>query len=173
MPPYPWFLVALGVALLAILAAATRRKDVLTEIMLPVSASDVWAVLTDTGRYPEWNPFIIRSEGELIDGRRLKNTMRPEPGREMTFRPKVLAVRPARELRWLGHVGIPGLFDGEHYFLLREHGTQTQLIHGERFSGIAVWFIDVARFAENFEQMNRALESRLAECTARALPDEG
>jgi hypothetical protein len=36
----------------------------------------------------------------------------------MHFKPTILTVRPKRELRWLGHLFVPGIFDGEHYFLL-------------------------------------------------------
>ena len=36
----------------------------------------------------------------------------------MRFKPRVLKAEPNRELRWLGHLGIPGLFDGEHIFTI-------------------------------------------------------
>ena len=57
----------------------------------------------------------------------------------MTFRPTVLSAIAGRELRWLGTLGLHGIVDGEHYFVLtpNEDGT-THLDHGERFSGILV-----------------------------------
>lgn len=36
----------------------------------------------------------------------------------MTFHPVVLVAVQERELRWLGRLLIPGLFDGEHTFQL-------------------------------------------------------
>jgi hypothetical protein len=36
----------------------------------------------------------------------------------MTFRPTVLNAETNRELRWLGHLLAPGLFDGEHSFTI-------------------------------------------------------
>ena len=54
----------------------------------------------------------------------------------MTFRPEVLRCEPGRELRWLGHFLVPGLFDGEHAHLLEglfgfePHGRGAALFSG-------------------------------------------
>lgn len=82
----------------------------------------------------------------------------------MTFRPKVLVAEPNTELRWLGRLLIPGLFDGEHYFRLSSLGSnRTRLVHGERFSGVLVPFakssLESATRA-GFEAMNKALKAR-------------
>ena len=137
------------------------KKQISTEVLLPASPDAVWAILVDTERYEEWNPFIIASEGEVLEGARITNTMRPEPGREMVFRPRILVVQPNEELRWIGRASIPGIFDGEHYFLLKPQDGQTRMVHGENFSGVALWFMDVAPFEDNFAEMNEALRARL------------
>lgn len=57
----------------------------------------------------------------------------------MTFKPKVLTFLKNRELSWLGHLLLPGLFDGEHKFELIDNGKgTTTFIHSERFKGILV-----------------------------------
>jgi len=38
----------------------------------------------------------------------------------MTFRPTILKAEPERELRWLGRLLLPGLFDGEHVFEIEQ-----------------------------------------------------
>jgi hypothetical protein len=38
----------------------------------------------------------------------------PRPHAFGPFKPKVLSVRPERELRWLGRLFVRGVFDGEH-----------------------------------------------------------
>jgi hypothetical protein len=66
----------------------------------------------------------------------------------------------------LGRLGLPRLFDGEHYFLLEaEHGG-TRLVQGERFCGVLLWVMDVQRFRADFERANEALKVR-AEAQAR------
>src|SRR5262249_4977516 len=57
----------------------------------------------------------------------------------MTFKPEVLVATPNKELRWLGKLGLHGIFDGEHFFVLTTNGDgTTRLNHGERFSGALV-----------------------------------
>jgi hypothetical protein len=82
----------------------------------------------------------------------------------MTFRPTVLAVDPARELRWLGHLLLPGLFDGEHEFQIHRLGpTRVRFVQQERFTGMLL-----PLFARNldkhtlpgFKAMNLALKAR-------------
>jgi len=82
----------------------------------------------------------------------------------MRFRPRVTKVVPNRDFRWLGRVGIPELFDGEHIFELKPLGSiGTRFVQRERFRGIFVPFLarSLRRDAlRGFEEMNRALRDR-------------
>ena len=82
----------------------------------------------------------------------------------MTFRPTVREASPSRELRWLGHLGVPGLFDGEHAFQLEPTGAgQTRLRQNEEFRGVLVHLLPNSLFDKTrrgFEEMNRALRTR-------------
>ena len=152
---------ALSIFLVIVVAMVfAPNHRVVTEISIDAAPADVWNVLADGARYPEWNPFIVRMDGELTPGATLQNTLQPEPGRQMVFRPLVLTVEPERELRWLGRLFIPRIFDGEHYFLLEERNGATHLTHGENFTGALLLFIDPESFRANFEAMNLALKER-------------
>lgn len=81
----------------------------------------------------------------------------------MTFEPEVLVVDPGRELRWIGRFGVPGVVDGEHYFLIEQTGPSTvRFTQGEQFSGflvpVAGSAIDVG---DGFDAMNQALKERV------------
>ena len=88
-------------------------KELRSEIEIEAPTERVWRVLTDFAAYPEWNPFIRRVSGRAEVGERLVVHMQPSGTRGMTFRPTVMKVEPGRELRWLGHLLVPGIFDGE------------------------------------------------------------
>ncbi len=82
----------------------------------------------------------------------------------MTFRPKVQVAEHLRELRWLGHLLLPGLFDGEHYFQLAALANgHTRFVQGEKFSGILVSLFAVrlgVSTKAGFVAMNAALKDR-------------
>ena len=109
-----------------------------TEVEIEAPPDRVWDVLTDFAAYPQWNPFIVQAAGQPVAGSRLELQMRL-PGRRRTtrFRPEVLEATPARRFRWLGHLLVPGLFDGEHRFLLEPAGPdRVRLIQQEEFRGL-------------------------------------
>lgn len=90
--------------------------EILSEIDIAAAPERVWSILTDFVAYPSWNPFIRSISGDIEAGQRLTVSIQPVGGRAMTFRPTVLLVQPNGELRWLGHLLFPGIFDGEHFF---------------------------------------------------------
>ncbi len=133
-----------------------------TSITIDAPIQTVWKVLTDLEKYPSWNPFIQKSTGRLTVGERIENEMHLPGQKPQTFRPKLLKVAANKELRWLGSLGIPRLFDGEHYFQLEAiNNHQTRLVHGEHFRGILVGLI-MRQIGEatkaGFVSMNLALK---------------
>ena len=135
-----------------------------TEIHIDAPKERVWNVLADFDAHPEWNPFITGIDGEAAAGQMLTVRLRPPGGRAMTFRPKVLAAVPGRELRWVGTLGIPGLFDGEHRFFLEDAGPgRTRFVQEEAFRGALVPLLGRAlqRTRAGFELMNSALKGRV------------
>jgi hypothetical protein len=144
-------------------------KELRSEIEIAAPAKHVWAILTTFADFPQWNPFIRRARGNLLEGERLEVMMQPSGARGMTFSPTVLKVEADRELRWIGHLFVPGLFDGEHIFTIEPRGTGRVLFcQREIFTGLLVPLLaqmldtDTKR---GFEEMNKALKAR-AEQTA-------
>jgi hypothetical protein len=133
-----------------------------TEIDAPPSR--VWSVLVDLPAYREWNPFIVEASGKVAVGERLALRM-ALPGREpMSISPRLLVVEPEQELRWKGRLVVPGLFDGEHAFVLtRLEDGRTRLDHWERFGGV---LLPLARgmvydaTVQSFHALNAALATR-------------
>src|SRR3989475_3821555 len=142
-----------------------------TEVEIDAPAERVWAVLLDFERFPDWNPFIRRVRGDAQVGSRLDVLLGASGTRAMRFRPTVKAVVPNRELRWLGRLGLPRLFDGEHIFQIEPLGPmRSRFVQRERFRGLFVPLLArrLNRDARpGFEGMNPALRERGAASTAR------
>jgi hypothetical protein len=138
-------------------------RELRREIDIDAPPSVVWAVLTNTDSYPDWNPFIRWVSGDLREGAKLEVRIEPPGGRAMTFKPTVLNVEHERELRWLGRLLLPGLFDGEHIFRLEAHGHGgTRFTQAERFTGIVVraFSTTLDKTEIGFEHMNTALKAQ-------------
>jgi hypothetical protein len=133
-------------------------------IEIDAPTDEVWRALAETERYGEWNPFIRRLQGELREGARLEVEIAPPGGRSMTFKPTVVVAAPGRELRWLGRLLLPGLFDGDHRFLLEPlPDGRTRFVQSERFSGLLVGLLgrSLERTRVGFEEMNCALKAEV------------
>ncbi len=139
-------------------------KELYSDIEIAASAERVWRLLTDFASYPQWNPFIRTISGQPTKGERLEVRIEPPGGRGMTFKPKVLNAEPNRELRWLGHLVVPGLFDGEHTFTVLPLGeNRVRFVQREAFKGVLVPLFArslEANTQRGFEEMNRALKER-------------
>lgn len=148
-------------------------KELHSEIEIDTSAELVWGVLTDFASYPEWNPFVRKISGEPKVGERLEVRLEPPGGRGITLRPTVLKAEPERELRWLGHLWVSGLFDGEHSLSIHPLGeNHVRFVQAETFRGVLLPLF--ARSLDHgtrrgFEEMNRTLKER-AEAPREAPP---
>ena len=135
-------------------------------IDIDAPAEQVWRVVTDFARYPEWNPFIVRAAGEQRVGGRLELTITAPDVRAVTFRPRVLDLEPGRLIRWKGKLLVPGLFDGRHSLMVEplDDGRSRFTTH-EEVSGILVPVLGKVMRAsqQGFELMAEALSRRVAE----------
>jgi hypothetical protein len=138
-------------------------RTIHTEIRIGAPAPKVWDVLFASEKWSEWNPFA-QVTGRFDVGQRIFVQLTPPRSRPMKFTPTVVKLDPGRELRWLGHLGIRGLFDGEHGFrVVPEDVGRCRFEQFETFSGLLVapilWAAESAT-REGFEAMNRALKAR-------------
>ncbi|PCJ66496.1 MAG: polyketide cyclase [Bacteroidetes bacterium] len=136
------------------------QKEIKTTILINARPSQVWAVLTDFKKYPDWNPFVKMLKGEVKVGSTIEVNLQG-----MRFKPEVLTYLENEEFRWKGKLWIKGIFDGEHIFSLKENqdGTTT-FEHREKFNGILVRALSKKLDTETksgFKAMNIALKERV------------
>ena len=140
------------------------ERRIHSHVTIEEPAGRVWEVLTEFPAYPRWNEFIVRLEGIARPGERLTVEIRPPGQRGMTFRPTVLVADEGRELRWLGRVILPGVFDGEHVFTIAPLGAgSVRLSQRETFRGLLIPLMARSMWEttrRGFEEMNAALKRR-------------
>jgi hypothetical protein len=141
-------------------------RTITRTIELDAPPEEVWHVLVDTAAHSDWNPFITELHGSVEVGNRIDVRITPPGGRPMSFHPTVTDVEAGRKLAWLGHLLLPGLFDGAHSFALEPlPAGRTRLVQSETFRGLLVWFS--GRLLQNteagFTAMNEALRRRVTE----------
>ena len=145
---------SLGILLL------TACTSVQTKIEIEAPAKDVRKVLFDFGDYPQWNPFIVKVEGSVAEGSTVMVTVKPVGKNALSGNTIVTSLTDTR-LAWTGSLAIPGLFRGDHEFIIEEQGpNKTIFYQNEKMSGIIIPFFDFKPEAAGFVLMNEALKKR-------------
>jgi hypothetical protein len=156
--------IVVALIIILILLRIFSEKEIYTEVEINAPAQNVWEVLIALDQYPDWNPFIKEISGDVSEGSQLNVTIYPVDGRPMSFKPTLLKVEASQEMRWIGRLLMPGIFDGEHYFKLLEISEDRVLfIQGENFSGVLVpvfWRSMESGTKKGFQAMNKALKER-------------
>ena len=134
-------------------------KSCHTEIIINAPVSKVWNILLDIEHYPKWNPSIAKVWGTLKEGRIIFAHILPL---KSVFPLQIISLKERQELVWKGTVLSSGIMKGEHYFKLKDLGNgQTELQHGERFTGLVSAFIPavlISRMQENYKYHNEKLK---------------
>jgi len=153
---------------LTLSACGAFSTSIRTEEAIDAPVDVVWDVLADFSSYPEWNPYhvamaprCVQAPGEL----RVHDTWRVQihkpDGERLTLPVRVIAATRHEELTWGG--GVPGVFSGEHRFLLqRLDDGRTLLRHDEDFSGVVLPFVPLrpAAIEEGYRLVNAAARRR-------------
>jgi hypothetical protein len=127
---------------------------------IDASPEEVWAVLGDVARYPDWDSGVERVEGRLAVGEKLKVFSELDPGRGHPV--KVTEVAPGRGMTWRG--GMPlGLFKGLRTYRLTPGGAGTRFEMREAFTGPLVPLIwrSLPDFQPSFDKFARGLKARV------------
>jgi hypothetical protein len=141
------------------------KQELSTSIQISASPEEVWNQLVEFESYPEWNSFIKTINGIPEIGEKIEVTIQAPGKSPMNFTPKVLVFEKNKLFVWKGKVLIPGLFDGEHRFEIKDNGDgTTTFIQSEKFSGILIPFFKEmihVNSKQGFENMNAELRTRV------------
>lgn len=140
-------------------------KTYQAEITIDASAEAIWNVLVDTDNYAEWDPGMIRIEGDLAPGGKVKFFTKFSP--DQAFAVKVTGFEPGKKMVLTG--GMPfGLFKSERTHTLKENTDGRTHFHTiESFSGLLypLFGKQIPDLTESFNNFVTGLKAR-AEGTA-------
>ena len=97
------------------------------------SPEAIWLILTDGAAYPEWDSGVIRVEGTIAPGEKIKVVSEANPDR--AFGVKVTEFDPNQRMTWSG--GMPlGLFKGVRTYSLTPQDDGSVRFHmREEYTG--------------------------------------
>ncbi len=156
------YLLTITITIILSLKLTTMAFEIKTKIIIDATPQKVWSIFSNFKNYSQWNPFIQRLTGAVVEGQKIEVLIQAPGSKPMIFSPEVLTYQEEKELTWLGHLFFRGLFDGKHHFRLIENndGTTT-FIQNEEFKGVLVPLFKRqlnSKTREGFIQMNQMLK---------------
>ncbi len=143
-------------------------KTFATNISINSPLPTIWTLLTDAPAYPQWNPTVVRIEGTIAQGEKIKVFAAISPKR--AFPVKVAELVQNAKMVWSS--GMPfGLFKAERTFTLTPSADgSVEFSMREVFSGLMSPLIErsIPDLQPDFERFAQALKSTAEASQARA-----
>ncbi len=136
-------------------------RTISATVTIDAAPAEVWAVLCDIVRWPEWCPDIRRAAGMILAGCEVvfANVL-PSSGRTLITRRWVAVARPGAELR----LRPSPAFGREHSYTLSpvDSGTRTEVVNSITIPGSSVWLAWplFAALRTRLDGVNQALKYR-------------
>ena len=127
--------------------------------LIDADPSAIWAILTDAPAYPSWDSGVLKLDGRVEQGEKLKVTSEANPKR--AFPVKVTELRPGEHMTWTG--GMPlGLFKGERVFRTEPEGGATRFTMREDYTGplAGLMFRSIPDLQPSFDKFASGLKQR-------------
>jgi hypothetical protein len=135
-------------------------KTYSTTTQIHADADTIWAILTDSSTYHDWNKSVEKVEGNIALGEKIKVYAKVSP--ERAFAVKVQEFVPSKKMVWRG--GMPlGLFKGVRTFTLTdENSERVEFSMKEEFSGLMSPLIvrSMPDLTESFELFATSLKAK-------------
>jgi hypothetical protein len=148
---------SLCLASVLLLAGCTSIQS---QIEIDAPAKAVRAVLYRFDDYPNWNPFIIKVDGTVAEGKDVTVTVKPVGKDQLSGTTTIISMTDNR-LEWRGSLAVPGLFTGDHEFIIEELDSRRTLFRqNEKMSGIIIPFFNIEPEKAGFAAMNEALKKK-------------
>ena len=149
-------IVVIGILLLLYLIG---KKSVHSELTIKASPEKVWQVLTDTDKYPEWNPTMKLLDGKMEVGNTLKYQFTQYADNISEIPAQVKQIIPNKLLNQGG--GVPFVITYDHRYILEQTTYGTKVTIHEDYKGIYVPFWNPQPVEDAYQRLNEALKKRV------------
>jgi hypothetical protein len=130
-----------------------------TQIDIDAPAAVVWSILADFAAYGRWNPLICAVLGRPGEGRRIEIS-EASGGRPRSARPLIVRLRENREMQWVEHSRLPGMFSSERRFRIELRSRGVRFHYIERHGGVLSLLPGSAGPSPGIAAMAKALKQR-------------
>jgi len=132
----------MGMLLLAIplllLVLSFTKFEIRHDIEINASPETVWKAILNFPNYKAWNTQLVFLGGDVQANGNLHLKLSATGTEPYEFKPIISSWEENKKFAWLAQTaGIPRIFDGEHFFELKDLGNgKTLLTNREEYRGI-------------------------------------
>ena len=129
--------VILALLILAILLLSKTSFEIRDEIEINASVEKVWAAVIDFENYKKWNSQLTFLGGNVQPNGKLHLKLAAAGAKPYEFKPDISYWQENKQFAWIAKTGLPRIFDGEHFFELKDlPNGKTLLTNREEYRGI-------------------------------------
>jgi hypothetical protein len=155
--------IILTIAIFAIFLLSRTSFEIRDDIEINASTDKVWATIVDFENYKHWNSQLTYIDGKVEPNGKLHLKLAAEGAKPYEFKPDISYWQEKKQFAWIAKTGLPRIFDGEHFFELKDLGNgKTLLTNREEYRGLLSQIFRqlpmMKNAPEGFKKMNLELK---------------
>ncbi|TAE86091.1 MAG: SRPBCC domain-containing protein [Bacteroidetes bacterium] len=129
--------IILAIVILVVLLLTGTSFEIRDEIEINAPTEKVWAAIIDFEHYKEWNSQLSFLGGTVQPKGKLHLKLSAAGAKPYEFKPDISYWQKNEQFAWIAKTGLPRIFDGEHFFELKDLGNgKTRVINREEYRGV-------------------------------------
>ena len=157
-----WTAIIIIVLLIAVLSRTSF--EIRHEIEINASVDKVWNAVVDFENYEKWNSQLAYLGGDVKPNGKLHLRLAADGAAPYEFKPAISHWDDRKRFAWLAITGMNRIFDGEHFFELKDLGNGTTLLtNREEYRGVLSLLFKQLPMMKNapsgFKKMNLELKN--------------
>jgi hypothetical protein len=111
--------------------------EIRADVEIDAAVESVWAAIIDFENYDQWNSQLSFLGGTVAPNGKLHLKLAADGATPYEFKPDISVWEEKKRFAWIAKTGLPRIFDGEHFFELKDMGNgKTLVINREEYRGV-------------------------------------